>query len=50
MNPQNGSKEIYQNNAADTASLSVNTVVSSFKEKSGNIWLGTWNNGGLKSF
>jgi len=50
MNPQNGSKEIYQNNAADTASLSVNTIVSSFKEKSGNIWLGTWNNGGLNLF
>ncbi|MGZ5192239.1 MAG: two-component regulator propeller domain-containing protein [Flavisolibacter sp.] len=37
----------YENDPADTTSISANFITGLCKDKSGNLWIGTWANAGL---
>ncbi len=37
--------KIYQNNRADSTSISFNDIISLYTDKKGNLWIGTWGGG-----
>jgi signal transduction histidine kinase/ligand-binding sensor domain-containing protein len=47
MNPKTGLMKRYESNPADTTSMSNNFSTGLCKDKSGNVWIGTWSIDGL---